>query len=423
MLFKNVKQVAQWRLCTGCGACVYICPEKKIHLADIIHDGLRPVLKDENCKSCNDCLKVCPGYEIVQEPPNDREKCILSLRRDWGPILEIWEGYASDPEIRFLGSSGGLATALSLYGLEKRNISCTVQIGEDKTNSLKNRTFVSRTRKELIDRTGSRYAPGAPCEGLSQAEIENGSFVFVGKPCDIAGLRKATAIRPQLTEKVGLAIGIFCAGTPATLGTLELLKSIDVNPGDVAELRYRGSGWPGNFSVKLKNDDHIKTLSYKNSWGFLQKYRPYRCHLCPDGTGEFADISCGDPWYRQNEADNPGQSLILVRTKKGEEILKGAISEGYISAKPANHNILMNSQKSLYGKRASIWGRLMAFGAWGLSKPRYEGFSLLSSWLTLPLMGKIKSVAGTMRRIIQRKYYRPQIFSAKKGLDEKAERI
>jgi coenzyme F420 hydrogenase subunit beta len=141
----------------------------------------------------------------------------------------------------------------------------------------------------------------------------------------------------------------------------------------------------------------------------LQKYRPYRCHLCPDGTGEFADISCGDPWYRQNESDNPGQSLILVRTKKGEEILKGAISEGYISAEPAAHSILMNSQKNLYGKRAAIWGRLMAFGFLGLPKPRYQGFSLLSSWLTLPPVEKIKSVAGTMRRIIQRKYYRPQI--------------
>ena len=107
MLFKNVKQVAQWRLCTGCGACVYICPEKKIHLVDVINDGLRPVLKDENCKSCEDCLKVCPGYEIAHEPTKDHEKGIHSLRRDWGPILEIWEGYASDPEIRFLGSSGG----------------------------------------------------------------------------------------------------------------------------------------------------------------------------------------------------------------------------------------------------------------------------------------------------------------------------
>jgi len=81
-----------------------------------------------------------------------------------------------------------------------------------------------------------------------------------------------------------------------------------------------------------------------------------------------------------------------------------------MSAKPVDQSILMNSQKNLYGKRAAVWGRLLAFGILGLPKPRYKGFSLFSSWLTLSPVEKIKSVAGTMRRIIQRKYYKPQIF-------------
>lgn len=65
------------------------------------------------------------------------------------------------------------------------------------------------------------------------------------------------------------------------------------------------------------------------SWGFLQKYRPYRCHLCPDGTGEFADISCGDPWYREIKEHETGYSLALARTQRGREILHAAIDAGY----------------------------------------------------------------------------------------------
>ena len=60
-------------------------------------------------------------------------------------------------------------------------------------------------------------------------------------------------------------------------------------------------------------------MSYMESWGFLQRYRPYRCYLCPDGTGELADLSCGDPWYREILEDEPGHSLVVVRTERGKE--------------------------------------------------------------------------------------------------------
>jgi ferredoxin len=31
MKFQNVKEVVEWRLCVGCGACVAACPEKRGH--------------------------------------------------------------------------------------------------------------------------------------------------------------------------------------------------------------------------------------------------------------------------------------------------------------------------------------------------------------------------------------------------------
>ena len=40
------------------------------------------------------------------------------LGKEWGPITGIWEGYATDPETRFRGASGGVLTALAAYALE-----------------------------------------------------------------------------------------------------------------------------------------------------------------------------------------------------------------------------------------------------------------------------------------------------------------
>ena len=403
----NAQHIAEWRLCVGCGACYYVCPKKNITLHDVQREGVRPVLNSEECGKCDECVKVCPGYEMPQLRSNGERDVITALIESWGPVLEIWEGYATDSKIRFQGSSGGLASALSLYCLEQEQMHGVLHIGPDAISPYKNMTVLSRSRLEILSRTGSRYSPASPCDSLELIESAPGKCVFVGKPCDVAGVRKARALRPALDSNIGLSIGIFCAGTPATQGTLDLLAEIKVKTEDVEEIRYRGRGWPGKFSIQVKGEQQPRELmTYMDAWGFVQKYRPYRCYLCPDGTSEFADISCGDPWYRQIKEQEQGYSLVLVRTEKGRQILHGALKAGYISVERANPAVLEASQKNLLTKRGAIWGRLLALKSFGIPTPRLDGFSLFKNWLSVPAAEKLRSVVGTVRRIVQRKYYK-----------------
>jgi coenzyme F420 hydrogenase subunit beta len=143
----------------------------------------------------------------------------------------------------------------------------------------------------------------------------------------------------------------------------------------------------------------------------VQKYRPFRCYLCPDLTAEFADISVGDPWYRKIDESEPGRSLILIRTEKGRKIFKEALEVGYVKATPADPNIIYQSQKNLLRKRQAIWGRLLAMKVLGIPYTRLEGFHLYENWLDLPAKEKIKSVLGTVRRIIQRNYFKSMDYS------------
>jgi coenzyme F420 hydrogenase subunit beta len=232
--------------------------------------------------------------------------------------------------------------------------------------------------------------------------------VFIGKPCDATALRKARKLRPELDRNVGLSIGIFCAGTPAVQGTIDLFQKLEVNPDSVAEVRYRGHGWPGKFAVRpVGGDTFCEMTTYTDAWGFLQKYRPYRCYLCPDGTSELADISCGDPWYRNLEEGEPGSSLVLTRTQKGREILRGAIEAGYVVLERRDPQILEKSQQNLIAKRSAIWGRLLVMKTFGIPTPRLRGFHLFKSWHKLSIKEKARSILGTTRRIIQRGYYKP----------------
>ena len=189
MQFNNVQEIASWRLCVGCGACAAVCPENRIQLVDIVSDGIRPVMASEDCGDCHACVSVCPG--MVQERAINLEGTggISRLTDGWGTVLEVWEGYAADPEIRFAGSSGGAATALALSCIEKAGMTGVVHAGVE-SQPLISKTRFSKTRKELLAAAGSRYAPASPCDGIKRVEKDAGMWVFIGKPCDAAGVRK-----------------------------------------------------------------------------------------------------------------------------------------------------------------------------------------------------------------------------------------
>lgn len=37
----TIQDVVEWRLCLGCGACAWVCPEDKVRLVDFISDSKR----------------------------------------------------------------------------------------------------------------------------------------------------------------------------------------------------------------------------------------------------------------------------------------------------------------------------------------------------------------------------------------------
>ncbi|MCW5554721.1 MAG: Coenzyme F420 hydrogenase/dehydrogenase, beta subunit C-terminal domain [Verrucomicrobiae bacterium] len=416
---RTISDIVDWRLCLGCGVCAYICPERRVSLLDFVEEGIRPVVESNDCGSCRVCLEVCPAFENDHTEINSVPGLIEELKPYCGPVLEIWEGYAADSEIRHRGSSGGLLTALALYCLERQAMPGVLHIGSDPNDPLRNKTRMSKNRADLMAKTGSRYAPAAACDSLHLIEAAAGPCVFIGQPSEVTALRKAERLRPALSAKIGLALSFFCAGSPARRGTLELLKSMGVKPDEVSDVRYRGNGWPGMFAVTLKGQSqpsHFRT--YTESWRFMQAYRPFSVHLCPDGTGEDADISCGDPWYREVKDGEGGSSLVVVRTETGRRILRGAMEAGYVQAEPAETWKLLRSQNNLFEKRGAIGGRVATIRAFGLPVPKLKGFSLMQNWWRLSFKDKLRSTAGTIRRIISRRYYRRRNLDATRvGMD------
>jgi coenzyme F420 hydrogenase subunit beta len=404
----NIRDVAERHLCCGCGACAYINPDE-IQMVDDFECGRRPVtastLSDGHG---DDALRVCPGVGLTHEFDCADPALVPGMAAAWGPVREVWEGHAGNPDIRFAGSSGGVASALALFCIEQGGMHGLLHIAARADVPYLNHTVLSTCRQQILNATGSRYAPASPCDGLQKVESAPQPCVFIGKPCDVAATSKARQLRPALDAKLGLTIAVFCAGTPSTRGTVEMFKQMGIaDLSAIKSVRYRGNGWPGKATVHLNGPEgeEVRELTYQQSWGdVLQKHRQWRCYVCVDHTGEFADISVGDPWYRPIPKGEPGQSLVIVRTERGRKLMHAAMAAGYLSLRKVEPDIVEKSQPGFPTVRGQVWARIWMCRILGAAAPRYRNLPMFRFWWAkLTLQEKIKSFVGTARRVVRKK--------------------
>jgi coenzyme F420 hydrogenase subunit beta len=409
----NIQDVAEAQLCCGCGTCASVSPDE-IEMIDVLDHGRRPRFKGGKPPvdpRSDQAMKVCPGIHLEHQFDRNDLKLVKELAAGWGPVLEIWEGFAADDEIRFAGSSGGAASARALFAMEQAGFAGTLHIAARPDVPYLNHTVLSTSREEILANTGSRYAPASPCDSLHLIEQAASPCVLIGKPCDIAGAQQARAIRPKLDKNLGLTIGIFCAGTPSTKGTLLMLKQMGFDdPSAVQAVRYRGNGWPGMAVGKgeVAGAPKVSQLTYKDSWGgILQKHRQWRCYICPDHTGEFADIAVGDPWYHDAVPDDPkepGRSLVVVRTERGRQVLQKAMAAGYLKLERKEAWTLPASQDYLIKTRGNVWARLKTLRLMGAPTPKYVNIPMARFWFSaLGWKEKLQSFVGTAKRVFRKR--------------------
>ncbi len=404
----DIQDVAERGLCCGCGACAAISPDE-IRMVDDLDHGRRPLIEGARTDPrTRDAIKACPGLGLGHDSATLADTDLIGdLIPGWGPIYEVWEGYAADDAVRWGGSSGGAASALALHCIENEDMHGALHIAAREDVPYLNETVLSTTRDELLSRTGSRYAPASPCDGLGLIEDAPSPCVFIGKPCDAAAALMAAKIKPALAAKLGATIAFFCAGTPSTAGTLEMLRAMGVpDPERLVSLRYRGNGWPGLATAVYRDANGIEKtseLTYAQSWGdVLTRHKQWRCKVCADHTGELADIAVGDPWYREPKAGEAGRSLILARTPKGREIIRRAVESGVLVAERVDPQLLPQSQPKLLHTRGSVWGRIVGSRLVGIPAPRYRNMPMFRYWRSrLSLHTKVQSIFGTIRRALR----------------------
>ncbi|MCZ8137565.1 MAG: Coenzyme F420 hydrogenase/dehydrogenase, beta subunit C-terminal domain [Porphyrobacter sp.] len=324
----------------------------------------------------------------------------------WGPLIETRLGWSSDPALRRNASSGGALSAILTHLLASGEADYVVQNAADRTSPIRNALTISTGAEDVFRAAGSRYAPSSPLQDIGARLDAPGRFVFVGKPCDVAGLRQLARHDPRVDAKVPYMIAFMCAGVPSYRGTSALLKAMGIeDESAVTAFRYRGDGWPG-FATAVMADGRKFTMNYDTSWGtILNRHLQFRCKICPDGIGEFADIVCADGWHCDDQGnplfdEQDGRSLLITRTGKGEALVGRAVAAGSLVTEPTQISQIAHMQPFQARRKGLVLSRVGAMVLTGRRRPRFAGLALADNARKLGMKENLRSFLGTLRRLV-----------------------
>jgi len=383
-------------LCAGCGLCAAVVPAIEMRTTD--RGFSRPVAERLSEGDLARVVALCPGVGLDGPAADGHVDPV------WGPVRVLRRGWATDPAIRFAGASGGVVTALCAHLLATGAVDAVLQVGADPPAPLRTGPRLSTSVGELIDRAGSRYAPSPVLAGLPEALDRYERIAVVGKPCDIAALRGHVRREPSLAGRIPWMLSFFCAGVPSIAGTEILVRRLGLDPAALTRLRYRGRGWPGRMTAEAA-DGRSASTSYAESWGGeLHRHLQFRCKICPDGTGEHADVVAADAWLTRDGypdfEERDGISAVLARTERGAALLREAVAAGAIELAPLDVSELMAMQPYQVRRKRVLVGRLAAMLLLGRRVPRYRRLRL---WRNALRGGRalVRDFAGTGLRVLQ----------------------
>lgn len=347
---RSIEPILANQLCSGCGACSFICPIEDCITYKYGERYNFPTINTDTCVNCAKCLRACPSdFQLEGATPNYTED--FSNKN-----YECQMVYSNHGPTRFGGASGGFITELLRHHIESGNVDGAIVTKTEGDNPLVAESYIARDFASLFSARGSKYAPVSSCTALKEALEKPGRYIFVGAPCMVEGLVRLQKQLPVLKERIVLTVTFVCAGQPSR----EATKSYIVNDGKVSlkearRISYRGAGWPGRFQVhgengKLLMDRPLLGGSLRHVVGVNH---PLKCELCLDHWGYFADIVVSDPWTKdvkggiaqlgglggdiarlervKSDTFGDGMSAIMIRKERGTQFVESALKSGCLT--------------------------------------------------------------------------------------------
>ena len=140
-------------------------------------------------------------------------------------------------------------------------------------------------------------------------------IAIVGTPCEIMA---ASKIQHYTDSPIDVKLGLFCMENFSYKYFVNLLKEYDLKMDDIEKFQIA----KGYVFLLLKTKETLK-IPLSVAKRIIRK----NCSICVELTSETSDISVG------SIGSDDGWSTLIIRTRKGEEIIEGAIKQEFIETK------------------------------------------------------------------------------------------
>ncbi len=305
------------KTCFGCGGCAHICPQSAITMVPNEEGFLYPSINPAACIHCGRCKAVCPYTCAAGQPKT--------------PPLQAYAAQNRKPQALGSSSSGGVFAAAAQAMLDAGGAVCGCLLD----NHLQAVHVLTQAPETVAQMQGSKYVQSDLREVYPQIRqrLDRGQPVlFVGTPCQVAGLK---AFLPTEPEHL-ITLDLVCHGVPSPWLLSQYLAQIANTKGPVLHLAFRDKprwGWRSQGTITYARGAKIKYRSispFNSSYYQLYYHRNcvsrMSCYSCPYAcTTRVGDLTLGDYWNaREAELEmdwQKGVSLVLANTAKGEAFL------------------------------------------------------------------------------------------------------
>lgn len=315
---KNMIEIRNKSLCSGCTACQSICPKKCIEMLPDNEGYLYPLVNKSVCIDCKLCEKVCP----LQKP---------IVRRLFE--TQAFAVQHLDFTIREQSSSGGAFSAFATCILKRGGVVFGGCFDEDFTV----RHGYITSENELSRFRGSKYVQSELSGIFDKVKyfLENGYWVlYSGTPCQVNGLR---SFLQKKYDKLVL-LDLVCHGTPSPKVWKKYLSYYEEKM--QSKLKYvsfrdKHYGYAGStMALGVTNgkmfysgrDVHF----FKHTFFADLNNRPscFSCHF--KTVKREADITLYDCWhvgdYNKSMDDDKGTTMVLIHSEEGLRLFEEAKS-------------------------------------------------------------------------------------------------
>jgi len=327
-------------LCTGCGACVNLCPYQ------VPYKDRVAVLFDCDIAQGR-CYAFCPRTEVdlalLQKSLFDEE----DLTAEAGAVKGFYITRARDINTREQSQHGGTVTALMSLALKEGLIDAAV-MNRVNGSALPEAMSTRDWRCALSLGRSSYFISPTVAEFNRLAKTDVMNIGAVALPCQSLAFakmkQKPIADKDNNIDKLKLVIGLFC-GWSFSFDELSNFLAAKMNAKEIAGMDIPPSKHHTLEVYTVKGNKTELSLDEVN------RYVRGSCRYCFDMTAEFSDISVGSARLPEGWETARRWNQVIVRSKAGEKLMEIARKKGVLDFRDVPEGNLDRLKAASMGKK------------------------------------------------------------------------